>query len=230
MGSTTSRLALPYPVASDPDNVPSDIQALATRIDGIVGAESYGPLSSRPAAGNEGFKYFATDQTGAAGSTGVLYYDNGTAWVTVNPNIPFAGSGGLFGTSGDMARSDHTHTVTVRSTHTYAISGPVSVYSGPAGGAPEPFYPGIAAGVTATVASVRYYIAAGTSVTFNVTINGSTVGTALTAGSASQLTAINQAITDGESLGITVTAVSGDNPSGLIASFYVDLVCPVSPS
>lgn len=232
MGSTTSRLALPYPAASDPNNVPSDMGNLATRLDGILGLEGYGLLSARPAAGNEGFKYFATDQTGAGGTTGVWFFDNGTTWVAINPNIPFGGSGGLWGVATSVARSDHTHTVTIRTSHTYQITGPISVYSGAAAGAPEPFYPGIGSGVTATVASVRYYVASGTSVTFNVVQGGSTVsgGSGLVAGSTVQTTTLGEAITDGTNLGINVTAVSGDNPSGLVVTFYIDLVCPVAAS
>lgn len=231
MAANTTRLALPYPQASDPDNVPSYMQQLADRIDSIIGLEGYGTLAARPAAGNEGFKYFATDQTGAGGTQGVLYYDNGSGWVTVNPNLAFAGSGGLWGVATSVARSDHAHTVTVRSTHTYAIAGPVSVYANAAAGAPEPFYPGVASGVTASVAAVRYSLASGASVTFNVTQSGSTVsgGSGLVAGSASQITMLGEAITDGQSLGINITAVSSDNPSGLIVSFYIDLACPVQP-
>lgn len=38
MGLTTPQLVLPYPEASDPDNVPSDIQALAERIEELAAA------------------------------------------------------------------------------------------------------------------------------------------------------------------------------------------------
>jgi hypothetical protein len=232
MPLTTTRLALPYPVSSDPDNVPGDMANLANRLDAILGIDGYGTLAARPAAGNEGFTYFATDQTGAGGTTGVLYYDNGSSWVTLNPYYAWGGTGGLWGVATSMARSDHTHTVTVRTSHTYQITGPISVYSGAAGGAPEPFYPGVGSGVTATVASVRYYVAAGTSVTFNVQQGGTTVtgGSGLVAGSAVTTTTLGEAITDGTNLGIVVTAVSADNPSGLVVTLYVDLVCPVTAS
>jgi hypothetical protein len=232
MGLFTSRLAIPYPVTSDSNNVPTDMAALANRVDAIIGAENFGLLAARPAAGHAGFKYFATDQTGTGGTTGVWYFDTGTVWLAINPNLPFGGTGGLWGVASSIGRSDHVHTVTVRTTHTYAISGPVSVYASPAAGAPEPFFPGVGAGVTATVAAVRYSLAAGTSVTFDATIAGAAMsgGSGLVAGSAATLTTLADAITDGQSLGINITAVSSGTPSGLIVSFYLDLVCPVAAS
>lgn len=117
MPATTTRLAIPYPLASDPDNVPQVMENLADRIDAIIGAESSGALSARPNPGNAGFKYFATDQVGAGGTTGVWYYDNGVTWVTVNPNIPIGGppSTSLVGatasngSSGIPADAGHVH-------------------------------------------------------------------------------------------------------------------------
>jgi hypothetical protein len=232
MGTTTARLALPYPYESDPDNVPLSLQNLCGRLDTILGIDGYGTLADRPSPGNEGFTYFASDQTGAGGTEGLLFYDNGSGWIAINPYVAFAGTGGQWGVAATVAHSDHTHSVVVRTTHTYAISGPVSVYANAQAGAPEPFYPGLANGQTANIAAVRYSVASGTSVTFTVTSGGSPVagGSALTAGPAPVLTTLGQAITDGENLGITVTAVSTDNPSGLTVSFYLDLTCPVQAS
>lgn len=98
MPSTTSRLAIPFPLGTDPVNVPSDMENLANRIDGIIGAESSGTLANRPAFGNAGFKYFATDQTNSGGTLGVWYYDTGSSWDPINPATPDAvyNPGGTF--------------------------------------------------------------------------------------------------------------------------------------
>lgn len=80
MPATTTRLALPYPLPADSfvlSGTSGAFDALAARLDAIGIAWSTGVLASRPAAGNAGFLYFATD-------TDLLYYDNGTAWVTIN--------------------------------------------------------------------------------------------------------------------------------------------------
>jgi hypothetical protein len=75
MGLTTPRYALRYPIAADPDNVPSDMLALATDLDNKMSGFSTGILSARPAAGVTGRRYRATD-------TGYTYLDIGTAWVS----------------------------------------------------------------------------------------------------------------------------------------------------
>jgi hypothetical protein len=72
---TTAHRALPYPQGSDAPNVPADIQALATALDGVA-IDTQGVFTSRPAAGSYGKYYYATD-------TGALYRDNGTTWVQV---------------------------------------------------------------------------------------------------------------------------------------------------
>lgn len=78
MGLTTSRLALPYPVSTDPNNVPSDMLALGARLDLIGASYAAGVASARPAAGTQGRFYLATD-------TKVVSFDTGTAWVDMNP-------------------------------------------------------------------------------------------------------------------------------------------------
>lgn len=40
MATTTPKAQLPYPEATDPNNVPADMQALATRLDAIPGVET----------------------------------------------------------------------------------------------------------------------------------------------------------------------------------------------
>lgn len=52
MSSTTTNLALPYPVLTDPPNVPSDIQALAAALEALLGQTPLGDPShsAAPAA------------------------------------------------------------------------------------------------------------------------------------------------------------------------------------
>ena len=105
-------------------------------IDSLGALYSQGALSARPAYGTVGRFYFATD-------TGLLYYDTGAAWVTINPATPLGtsatvsavgdsengGSTGLFsdaghkhgreafggsGSAATVAHSDHTHAVTAK--------------------------------------------------------------------------------------------------------------------
>jgi len=76
----TTRLALPYPSPSDPNNVPSDLQKLANALDTIAADYASGTAASRPVAGINGRFYLATD-------TGALSLDNGTAWATINASL-----------------------------------------------------------------------------------------------------------------------------------------------
>ncbi len=80
MPATTTRLALPYPSPSDPNNVPSDLQKLANALDSITADYASGTAASRPAAGVNGRFYLATD-------SGALSLDNGTAWITINASL-----------------------------------------------------------------------------------------------------------------------------------------------
>lgn len=83
MGLTTPRYALRYPVAADPNNVPSDMLNLATDLDNKMSTFISGAFSSRPAFGVSGRFYFATD-------TKEVSYDTGSAWrsLTGLPTIP----------------------------------------------------------------------------------------------------------------------------------------------
>lgn len=85
MPLTTPRFALPYPVAADPNNVPSDLLALATVLDNKMMVYLQGTLASRPAAGTINRVYFATD-------TKDVSFDTGAVWrsLTGNPTIPAA--------------------------------------------------------------------------------------------------------------------------------------------
>jgi len=78
--ATTTRLALPYPSPSDPNNVPSDLQKLANALDTIAADYASGTAATRPTAGINGRFYLATD-------TGALSLDNGTTWTTINASL-----------------------------------------------------------------------------------------------------------------------------------------------
>jgi len=78
--ATTTRLALPYPSPSDPNNVPSDLQKLANALDAITADYASGTAASRPTAGINGRFYLATD-------TGALSLDNGTGWTIINASL-----------------------------------------------------------------------------------------------------------------------------------------------
>ncbi len=80
MPATTTRLALPYPSPSDPNNVPSDLQKLANALDSITADYASGIAASRPTAGVNGRFYLATD-------SGALSLDNGTAWTIINASL-----------------------------------------------------------------------------------------------------------------------------------------------
>lgn len=76
MPSTTSHLALPYPSGTDPADVPSDIQALASRLASVV--QLYGLSSLRPAASAalDGAVWMSTD-------TGIISQCRAGAWVEI---------------------------------------------------------------------------------------------------------------------------------------------------
>lgn len=117
---------------------------LASRLDAILSSSTYGLLSARPAAGHEGAMYFATDQTGLAGGAGVLYYDNGTSWVTVNVNQTFNGrSGTIVPAAGDYTAAQVTNAADKSNTATQSFSGGVSA----------PFLGGL--GLTGATAGMR---------------------------------------------------------------------------
>src|SRR4051812_46820907 len=78
MSGTTSRLVAPFPVGTDPTNVPSDVQALADRLDLVVVAFVEGTATTfgSTAAGEHGRIFYVTD-------TKRMYWDTGSAWVLI---------------------------------------------------------------------------------------------------------------------------------------------------
>lgn len=79
MPATTTRLALPYPLGTDANNVPADMQKLANAIDGVATVFVQNTFANRPAAAVQGRIFAATD-------TSNVYYDTGTAWIQLNIN------------------------------------------------------------------------------------------------------------------------------------------------
>lgn len=99
MSSTTSRLGYPYPQPSDPNNVPADMQRLASALDLNVTAFSQGTDGNRPASTSTsaGRLYYATDTT-------KLYYDLGGSWIVVNAaNTTVTTKGDVLVASGNAA-------------------------------------------------------------------------------------------------------------------------------
>lgn len=91
----TPRLGLPYPAESASPDVPRDLLALATPLDGAVLFGS-GTLANRPVStalnpGVAGREYRATDDT-TAGPAGTTWKDTGTGWETTilssDPRLP----------------------------------------------------------------------------------------------------------------------------------------------
>jgi hypothetical protein len=79
MPSTTADYALPYPVPTDPTNVPGDIQALALRAAAVIKANvTVGIRANRPAPAGIVVEYYATDEAR-------LYVTDGTAWFAATP-------------------------------------------------------------------------------------------------------------------------------------------------
>lgn len=84
----STRLALPYPVATDTADVPRDIKALTDKLDPNTAVDYQGTLAARPAAGTVGRYYYATD-------TQTLYRDTGSAWAAVGGGGAVANPGYL---------------------------------------------------------------------------------------------------------------------------------------
>lgn len=75
MAGTTSRLSIPYPTGTDPVNVATDMQTMATRLDNIATPKYVTALPGSPADGDEIF--YQADAT--AGVIWHLRYRSGSA-------------------------------------------------------------------------------------------------------------------------------------------------------
>lgn len=73
---------LPFPISSDPDNVPADVQALAESLDNTAyiysGTIAQRPVSTVGEPGKRGRFWWATDIS-------VLSFDFGTSWIDIYP-------------------------------------------------------------------------------------------------------------------------------------------------
>ena len=164
----------------------------------------------------------AVDQT-AINSKGDLFVgqaDNQAGILTV-------------GSNGQTLQADSTQALgikwatvskTIRVAHTFAVSGQVYVPVGDTYFIP-PFFAPVPVGQTVTIAAARYKINSGTSVTFNINKNGTTV-TGLSALSASTTattalaTGLNVCVAD-DPIALVVTAVSG-TPMNMTVTLYLD--------
>lgn len=88
MPSNTSRLALPYPIPDDSVDVPRDIQALATKLDGFPGLQPT-LVSALPGAPSDGQEVYL--QTAGMATLGIIWhlrYRSGSAlaqkWEVLN--------------------------------------------------------------------------------------------------------------------------------------------------
>lgn len=117
------------------------------------------------------------------------------------------------------------HTHTLRLPHTWAIPGEVKVPSGDTDFI-VPFFVPVISGATVRIASVRYKINSGTSVTCKVQKNG-VDATGLTGLSATTTAATTDpadiTLADGDQLALVVTAVSG-TPKNLTFTIFVEYV------
>ena len=149
----TSRLALPSPANSDAVAVPADILALAQALDPVAVTFDAGTLASRPAAGQAGRLWYATN-------TGVLSWDTGTAWVDVNPSgvvdgaagvgtLRTLGAGALQATAGNDARLSDQRTPTDGSVTAAKVANALKPSAGAAGSTETLRALGTAAGTAA---------------------------------------------------------------------------------
>lgn len=186
---STAKYGLSYPLETDIPDVPAWGILLAQGVENIIATAYQGTAAARPAAGDSGRFYYATD-------TNTLSYDSGGAWTTIFPQ-------------------------TFRTGRTYAVSGLVAVPSGATNYLP-PFCEPVQSGGTKTLQSVRYVVRGGTSVSFEVTQNGSVVS-GLGSLSATTTVATTAAgtppsVSDGDEFAVVVSGLSG-TPDGLSVTF-----------
>ena len=138
------------------------------------------------------------------------------------PNIPNTTQNGLAVVSvGDGLNSTifwtgNSHPMT------YAVQGLLAVPSGATNFLP-PFFLPVPVGQTWTLVGVRAMVRGGTSATFNIQHNGTTIGglsgIVVTTTAGTSTPTVGEAILDGDYLAPVITAISG-TPDGLSMSFY----------
>ncbi len=84
------RLHLPYPLETDVPDVAADVQSLTTALDHTA-ITSQDTLANRPAAAASG-KQHMVQGAGTSANNGILWWDTGSAWIAVNPNVSKAGT------------------------------------------------------------------------------------------------------------------------------------------
>lgn len=116
----------------------------------------------------------------------------------------------------------------LRTHSTYAVQGLIAVPAGATNFLPPFFFP-VPPNQRALLVGVRYVVRGATSVTFNITQNGTAVITGAvattTAGESDVTTYID--VNDGDMFAVLVTAISG-TPDGLTVSFYWDVTGPLN--
>lgn len=144
----TPRLQVPYPAAGDPNDVPSDLQAIAEALDAAPGITAVTTVQRDALAGVQRW----TGRVVVNTTNGRLEWWDGDSWEPVGRGLPL---------------SFHT-------THTWAIPGEIAVEVGDADLLiPTTIRP--APGESVYLAAVDHKINSGTSVTFDITRNGAVV-------------------------------------------------------
>lgn len=178
---------------------------------------------ARLPVGNDGYVL----QASAGAATGLLWAP-ATPLTTKGDLLGFAAAPARVpvGTNGQRLIADSAQTsgvrwgsATIRLPHTWGISGVIAV---PAGDQDFilPFRVKAPAGQTVAIADIDFKINAGTSVAFNLTRNGTVIGS-YTANTGWQRTAVAVTLADQDSIAIVVTAATG-TPKNLSVSLGVD--------
>ncbi len=79
MTTTTPRLGLSIPQGTDPPAAPAQLLTLGNQLDTITVVKLVGPVAARPNPAIDG-RIYETNDTGQPVS---LYWDNGSAWITL---------------------------------------------------------------------------------------------------------------------------------------------------
>lgn len=105
MPNTTPRMAIVTPLGTEAVNIDAHLKQIADQVDALTAIFGQGTLASRPTStpgspGKTGRFYYATDN-------GKLYYDYGTGWTLVIPDVPALGGDSI--TSFELAPNSVTN-------------------------------------------------------------------------------------------------------------------------